>query len=156
MATEEKIFCLELFTNNQSFFCAVQLIGCLSGTFSSGNVKSQNIFYRWHIFSQKQEYFCYLLICTFCCCFDLYSYFFPFEMYTDIILYIYKWECKFIFYCIILVRLGGRRHWAVYYSSHQSFLIRWLNNFGDFLNFDWFLLVYLARPCFREERGLHT
>ena len=27
--------------------------------------------------------------------------------------------------------------WAVYYTSHQSLLMRWLNNFGDFVNFDW-------------------
>ena len=27
---------------------------------------------------------------------------------------------------------GGRKHWAVYYTSPKRFLIRWLNSFGDF------------------------
>ena len=34
---------------------------------------------------------------------------------------------------------GGRGHWAVYYTSPQSFiitlLISWLNNFGEFIDF---------------------
>ena len=29
------------------------------------------------------------------------------------------------------VHQEGRGHWAVNYNSPQSFLIRWLNNFGD-------------------------
>ena len=33
----------------------------------------------------------------------------------------------------------GRGHWAVYYTSPQSFIItiyiRWINNFGDFSEF---------------------
>ena len=33
---------------------------------------------------------------------------------------------------------GGRGYLTVYYTSSQSFFIRWLNNFGNFLlNFDW-------------------
>ena len=33
---------------------------------------------------------------------------------------------------------GGKGHCAVYYTSPQSFLIRWLNNFRDFMiKFDW-------------------
>ena len=35
----------------------------------------------------------------------------------------------------------GRRQWAVYYTSPQSFLyrflIRWPSNFWDLVNFDW-------------------
>ena len=29
-------------------------------------------------------------------------------------------------------REGGRGHWALFYPSIQSFIIRWIKNFGDF------------------------
>ena len=30
-----------------------------------------------------------------------------------------------------------RGYRAVYFTSPQCFLIRWLNNFGDFMSFEW-------------------
>ena len=45
-------------------------------------------------------------------------------------------------------RQGGRGQWAVYYTSPQSciirFLIRWLNNFGDY--FDWLVHFRTFQP----------
>ena len=52
--------------------------------------------------------------------------------------------CPFICVFVLLVIIqSGRGHWAVYYTSLQnfikkSFLIRWLNNFGNFL-IVWFI-----------------
>ena len=45
---------------------------------------------------------------------------------------------------------GGRGLWAVYYTSPQSFNIRWLNSFGDVncILIDWFikLSVQIFQP----------
>ena len=38
------------------------------------------------------------------------------------------------------LKAGGRGHWTVHYTGPQSFIIRWLNNFGDLFNFiGWFI-----------------
>ena len=38
-------------------------------------------------------------------------------------------------YTIDIMDQRERGQWAFYYTSSQSFLIRWLNNFGDYSEF---------------------
>ena len=40
--------------------------------------------------------------------------------------------CNFLMYIHNIAYQGGKGHWAVYSTSPQSLLIRWLNNFVDF------------------------
>ena len=52
---------------------------------------------------------------------------------------IHPGELYYVFFICFWMQ-GGMDNWSVYYTSPQSlvitFFIRWLNNFGDFLNFD--------------------
>ena len=55
---------------------------------------------------------------------------------------------------------GGRGHWPVYFTRPQSFiipnvfLIRWLNKFGNLINFDWLVFDIECSNVSTTEEGL--